>query len=124
MYSKEFFRTKPCVNEKRGKKCEYLVICPFRHADDIVDFEDKMCYSKTTLDFITNSIKFNTDKILDNIKTLQTVVDFHLCNQCDGELKKSYNIVKCCVKVLCNECANKKPFCCGKEVDCDNIIIK
>ncbi len=83
-----------------------------------------MCYSKSTLDYFNNSIKCSTDKILAKINAFQSIIDYHLCNQCDRELKKSYNVGKCCQKVFCNECANKKPFCCGIEMEFDCIKIK
>ncbi len=124
MYCNENFRTKPCPHEKRGLACDYLMICPFRHATDVVDFDEKMSYSEKTANYYRSLVKHNLNNILEKIKSLQLVIDYHLCSECDSELKRKYNILKCCEKILCDGCADKKEECCGNKKEIEKISIK
>jgi hypothetical protein len=107
MYHPQNFRTKQCAYEKKGVPCEYIMICPYKHISDCVDFEDKMCYNQTSVDYYKENLMGKISNMVSKVKYLKKIVEYHTCGNCKKDLNGVLNLLRCCNKeiIICQECA-------------------
>lgn len=104
MYAVEKYKNSQCLSEREYSKCEYLIVCPFIHQDEIENYSGDTNVFK----MYSKMIKKNINQIQSEIENLEKIKKMHSCSNCNQLMKKEYYLSKPCLHLICKNCFLKK----------------